>query len=744
MKKDTVIDIVGMRCASCVKRIEKALNEISGVHSVSVNIVTKKALVTGNASYESLCNVIEDLGFSVLKSDLGREVDEQPGINKGSLQKDGQGKRPSVSVKVEDYRRLRNRFFIAALFCLPVSVFSMFSIQVYFSEFLQFLLSTIVLFLVGFEFIKAASSQVRHLALGMDTLIAVGSIAAYSYSTINLIGGRYDGLYFDTSSMIVTLILFGRYLEAKAGSVAGNAVNEIISLKLPKANVIKDGKEIQTDLHDVAVGDDVVIRPGEKVPVDGIVIVGETHVDESMLSGESMPVGKSKDDKVYAGSINQFGRIKVRVEKGEADTVIAQIVKSVENALASKAPVQRLADKVASVFVPFVVTVSLVTLSVWFILGYPLDHAFSAAVSVLVIACPCALGLATPAAIVVSAGRAAREGIFIKNVPILELASKTNILIFDKTGTITEGRPEVITFINAGDYSDEEIYEIVGASERFSEHPIGKAIMRFIEKTFVVVGEADEFRAIPGKGIYAEYKKKELLMGNGLLMRENGIDVKSHKLNAYKLDETTLNSNGSIILYFAVNGEIKGIFAIADTIRSSSKKAIEKVKSYGITPVMLTGDSDAAARHVAKSVGIDQYKSGQLPEDKLKAVEEYKTKGYVVGMVGDGVNDAPALAAADVSFAVGSGTDLAIESAEVTVMKGDISKVAETINISRQTMKIIKQNLFWAFGYNVIALPVAALGLLNPMIAAGAMAFSSVSVVTNSLRLRNKRDSLPL
>ena len=737
MKNDTVINIIGMRCASCVNRVEKALNEIDGVDSVSVNIVTKKALVTGNASYESLCDVIVGLGFSVLKddvcSDVDADMDERSVMNKGSSQKDGNGKGPAVSVKVGDYRSLRNRFLIAALFCFPVFILSMFSVQVYYSEFLQFLLSTVVLFFIGFEFIKASSSQIRHLALGMDTLVAVGSVAAYSYSTLNLIGGRHDSLYFDTSSMIVTLILFGRYLEAKAGSVAGDAVNDIISLKLPKANVIRDGKEVQTNLSDVAVGDEVVIRPGEKVSVDGVVSGGQTDVDESMLSGESMPVSKTTDDKVYAGSINQFGTIKVKVEKDESDTVIAQIVESVESALASKAPVQRLADKVASLFVPFVVTVSLITLAAWLIMGYPLNYAFSAAVSVLVIACPCALGLATPAAIVVSAGRAAREGIFIKNVPILELAAKTNILIFDKTGTITEGRPEVTKFINFGDYSDEEIYEIVGASQRFSEHPIGKSIMKYIEKIFVVAHEAEVFRSIPGKGIYAKYKEKELLMGNKLLMSENSINVKSEGL-----DKSTLDGNYSIILYIAVNGEIKGIFTVADTIRASSKKAIERVKSFGITPIMLTGDSDSAAKHVAASVGIEQYKSGQLPEDKLKNVREYKTKGNVVGMVGDGVNDAPALAASDVSFAVGSGTDLAIESAEVTVMKGDISKVAETINISRQTMKIIKQNLFWAFGYNVIALPIAALGFLNPMIAAGAMAFSSVSVVTNSLRLRNR------
>ena len=733
MKNDTVINIVGMRCASCVNRVEKALNGVDGVDSVSVNIVTKKALVTGDASYELLCDVIEDLGFSVLKDDVDTGVDERSGINKGVRQKDSDGKGTVVSVKVEDYKGLRNRFFIAVIFCLPVFIFSMFSVQVYFSEFLQFLLSTVVLFLIGFEFIKVAFGQIRHMALGMDTLVAVGSVAAYSYSTLNLIDGRHDSLYFDTSSMIVTLILFGRYLEAKAGSVADDAVNDIISLKLPKACVIKDGNEVQTNLSDVVVGDVVVVRPGEKVSVDGIVISGQTDVDESMLSGESMPVSKTTDDKVYAGSINQFGTIKVKVEKDESGTVIAQIVESVENALASKAPVQRLADKVASVFVPFVVTASLVTLAVWLILGYPLNYAFSAAVSVLVIACPCALGLATPAAIVVSAGRAAREGIFIKNVPILELASKTNILIFDKTGTITEGRPAVAKFINSGDYSDDEIYEIVGASQRSSEHPIGKSIMRYIEETGVPAGEADEFRAIPGKGIYAKYKEKELLMGNEQLMSENSIDVKS-----CRLDKSILDDNSSIILYISVNGEIKGLFTVADTIRSSSKKAIERVKSFGITPVMLTGDSDAAARDVAFNVGIEQYKSGQLPEDKLKSVWEYKTKGNVVGMVGDGVNDAPALAAADVSFAVGSGTDLAIESAEVTVMKGDISKVAETINISRQTMRIIKQNLFWAFGYNVIALPIAALGLLNPMIAAGAMAFSSVSVVTNSLRLRNK------
>ncbi|MGR3319777.1 MAG: copper-translocating P-type ATPase, partial [Candidatus Anammoxibacter sp.] len=645
--------------------------------------------------------------------------------------KDKPTKAEPLLKRSQSYGDEKTRFLWSAIFTFPIFLLSMVPVQFSFSTFLQFLLATVVVLFIGFEFIKTATLQIRKLAFSMDTLIAIGSGAAYIYSVLNMIVRQENELYFETGAMIITLILLGRYLESKARGKAGDAIRELIELKPRKARVIKDGCEIETVLSEIVVGDELIIRPGEKIPLDGLVIDGETTINESTLTGESMPVIKTTGGNVYAGTINQNGNIRIKVEKVELETLLAHIIKRVEEAQMSKAPIQRIADKTAGIFVPIVIGIAAVTMLIWLMLGYPFSSAFTASISVLVIACPCALGLATPTAIVVSTGRAAKEGILIKNASSLELAVKTDILVFDKTGTITEGKPEVTGVYNVGDYSDSEIDEIIGACEKFSEHPIGSAVVRYAKEKGVKLTGADKFLSLPGKGMFAKCKGKDVYLGNKLLMDENDVDITTFGSTVNKL-----NGSGNTVFFLAVDGSVKAVIAIADTIRESSKDAIAQIKSFGITPVMLTGDDNLVAERVAKHVGIDHVKSRLSPEDKINEILNYKEKGNVVGMVGDGINDAPALAAADVSFAIGSGTDIAIESAEITLAKGNIAKVAETIRISQQTMKIVKQNLFWAFGYNFIAIPIAALGMLNPMIAAGAMALSSISVVTNSLRLR--------
>lgn len=729
-----VINITGIHCASCVNKIENALNALKGVNSATVNLVTKKAFVVGNAPRETLFKTIEGLGFGVIKDDksFGNEQKNVKFSEKSTK------KLKSVTSKSDlkeddEFKNLKNSFFCSVLFTLPIMLISMLSINTPFALFLQFSLATVVVFFIGFGFTKTAVYQIRHLTLGMDTLIATGSLSAYFYSILKLLIWQENELYFETAAMIITLILFGRYLESKAKGKAGDAIKKLMELKPTCAFVIKNGCEIETDLSEISVGDEIIIRPGEKIPIDGTVIDGQTTVNESMITGESMPLIKKKMDKVCAGTVNQNGNIRIMAEKVGSDTLIAQMINMVEEAQASKAPIQRIAEKVAAVFVPIVIGIAVITLIVWLICGYNFSDALISSIAVLVIACPCALGLATPTAVIVTTGRAAKDGILIRNATSLEQAVKTKILILDKTGTITKGEPEVIGVCNVGDSTDNKIDEIICSCERFSEHPIGVAVQKYAKEKSVKLTDVEKFLSFPGKGISARYDGKNVCIGNELLMYESNVDIER-----FKSDVNRLRNDGNTVFYLAVDGLIKAIISVADAIRESSKCAISEIKALGITPVMLTGDDNTIAQIVAKKVGINQVKSRLRPDEKIKEIQYYKKKGNIVGMVGDGINDAPALAEADVSFAIGSGTDIAMEAAEITLAKGDISKVAKTIKLSRVTMKIIKQNLFWAFGYNFVALPIAALGLLNPMIAAGAMALSSVSVVTNSLRLKSK------
>lgn len=728
-----VVAVTGMRCASCANRIEMALKKIDGVEDAAVSLVTNKVAVAGNVRAETLYAAIEGLGFGVHKEqgataadiggDGGGNASDSSDAGHGAIRDSSAGRDGDIG------EGAMTRVLCSSVLTLPIFVISMFSIQSAYSDIIQFFLATIVLFLPGFGFVRAAVSQVRCFALGMDTLVATGSVAAYVYSVLSMVVWRQGEIYFETSSMIVTLILFGRYLESKAKGAAGRAIKELVALRPTVARVARGTGEVDMPIADIVVGDVIILRPGEKVPVDGVVLEGRTTVDESILTGECMPVVKERSDKVFAGAINQNGSLRIEAEKVETGTLVAQIVNMVEAAHASRPQIQRIADRVSAVFVPFVAGVAVVTMLTWLALGQPFELAVASSIAVLVVACPCALGLAAPAAITVSVGRSAKDGILVRDVSCLEQAGKIDVMMFDKTGTITEGRPEVVEVGNVSGCTDDELAGIMGACGRSSGHPIGEAMFRYAGQRGCALADVDNIESSPGSGMSARCNGNVVRMGNERLMAESGIDITRCSASA-----EAFRKRGDTVFYLAIDESVKAVIAVADPIRDSSKEAVDQIKSLGITPVMLTGDDNVTAGRAADKVGISRYAAGLMPGDKVRAVKDYIGKGCVVGMAGDGINDAPALAAADVSFAVGTGTDVAMKSAEITLTNGGISKVAETIAISRKTTAIIKQNLCWAFFYNAAALPIAALGMLDPMIAAGAMALSSVSVVMNSLR----------
>ncbi|NLA07024.1 MAG: copper-translocating P-type ATPase, partial [Firmicutes bacterium] len=544
-------------------------------------------------------------------------------------------------------------------------------------------------------------------------------------------------VYYESSAVIITLVLLGRYLEARAKGKTGEAIRKLMQLAPQKTHVIREGTEIQVDTEEVVQGDIVVVRPGERIPVDGIVIEGMSIVDESMLTGESIPVEKAQGAQVIAGTINKHGAFKLRATKVGQDTVLAQIVEMVREAQGSKAPIQRLADQVAGYFVPAVLMIALVTLIIWLLVTGDPGQAVLAFTSVLVIACPCSLGLATPTAIMVGTGRGAESGILIKGAEHLERAHKIDTVVLDKTGTITKGEPAVVSvvLVNTSDDKEEAIREMIklaASAELRSEHPLGTAIIKHAETLGLKLTEPSGFQAIPGKGVKAEVEGKEVLVGTYRLMTDQGIDEGTVESNL-----RILESQGRTAMIVAVDRRIAGIIGVADTLKETSGNAVIALKELGIDVVMLTGDNQRTANFIANLAGIEKVLAEVLPEDKAKEIERLRSEGRVVAMVGDGINDAPALAAADVGIAMGTGTDIAIEASDITLVRDDLSLIAAAIRLSRRTMAIIRQNLFWAFIYNIIGIPIAALGFLSPVIAGAAMSFSSVSVVTNSLRLRN-------
>ncbi len=726
--------VKGMTCAACVGAVERAISALKGVISVNVNLATEKATIEyipTIVSFEDFKKVIKSEGYEL-------EVLSEEFIDRERLERQRQ------------YNDLKKRFVVSAVLSSLVLTGSLFKVPLLSNWYVLLLLATPVQFWAGMRFHRAAFSALRHGSTNMNTLITVGTFSAYLYSLMVtffpdffVAKGLSAHVYFDTAAVIITLILFGRLLEARAKGRTSEAMRRLIGLQAKTAKVERDGRELEVPIDEVIPGDVVVVKPGERIPVDGIVIDGFSSVDESMLTGESVPVEKSTGDTVFGGTVNKEGSLKVRATKIGKDTALSQIIRLVEEAQGSKAPIQRLADRVASVFVPVVIGTATVTFLLWYFFGP--EPAFTRAlmnfIAVLIIACPCALGLATPTALMVGTGKGAERGILIRDAEALEMAHKINIVVMDKTGTITKGSPEVIDIIPVAGTGVEDVLKIAASAEYSSEHPLARAIVEKAQQLNIKISSPDEFVAIPGGGVKAKVEGTDVLIGNIELQEREGVDISVVK-DIVKRE----NSKGRTTVVVSFNGKASGVITIADKIKESSLKAIADLKSMGIEVVMLTGDNEAVASSIAGEVGISRFYAGVLPEGKVNIIKELKKEGKVVAMVGDGINDAPALTEADVGIAIGTGTDIAMEASDITLIKGDLTSVAEAIRLSKLTIKTIKQNLFWAFFYNTIGIPIAAgilypFGgpLLNPMFASAAMAFSSVSVVSNSLRLRKKK-----
>jgi len=710
--------VEGMTCAACSARIEKVLNRLDGVTKATVNLSTNKAVVefpSGIIEDETLVKAIEKAGYKA-EIEVERDLDREK------------------ELREKEIKSLKTLFIISAILSVPLfsaMFFHMAGLHTILSNgWFQLALATPVQFIIGYRFYRGAYNSLRGGGANMDVLVSMGTSAAYFYSVYNLIKGVHE-YYFEASAVVITLVLLGKTFEAIAKGKTSEAIKKLMGLQPKTAKVIRDGKEVDIPIEKVEIGDIIVVRPGERIPVDGIIVEGNSAVDESMITGESIPVDKSKGDEVIGATINKYGTFKFEATKVGKDTVLSQIIKLVEDAQGSKAPVQRLADKISGIFVPVVVAIAVVTLLAFTLIKGDFNTGLINAVAVLVIACPCALGLATPTAIMVGTGKGAEKGILIKSGEHLERAHKIDTIIFDKTGTITKGEPEVTDILSFEGIDGEEVLRVAASVEKVSEHPLGQAIVKKGEEESLELKEPEEFVSIPGKGIQATLEGKRVLIGNRKLMQDNGISIEAGEDDLLRLEE-----EGKTAMLIAIDGNLRGIIAVADKIKETSKDAIEKLKSMGLEVYMITGDNERTARAIAKEVGITNVLAEVLPENKAEVVEKIKSEGKKVGMVGDGINDAPALAAADVGFAIGTGTDVAIEAADITLMRGDLQGVVTAIRLSHRTMRTIKQNLFWAFFYNSIGIPFAALGLLNPMIAGAAMAFSSVSVVTNSLRLR--------
>ncbi len=743
MTKET-IKIGGMSCAACASRIEKMIGKLEGVSVAAVNFATEKLLVEYDNQTVSLTKIketVERIGYEVLNTEKKAAIDED------KLRKE------------KEIATLWKKFIVSAIFALPLLYIAMvpmiswlsFPIPSFLNPMqypLVFALTQIGLvipiLIAGNKFYSVGFKALLDRSPNMDSLIAIGTSAAVAYSLYSAyqisIGNfmAVDELYFETAGVIITLILLGKSLEAVSKGKTSEAIKKLMGLAPKTALIIKDGKEIEIPIEDVEIGDIILVKPGEKIPVDGEVIEGNTAIDESMLTGESMPVDKKAGDKVYAASINTNGMIHFKATKIGSDTALAQIIKLVEDAQGSKAPIAKMADIVSGYFVPIVVVIAILAFAGWFISGQSLVFSLTIFISILVIACPCALGLATPTAIMVATGKGAENGILIKGGGALETTHKINTIIFDKTGTITEGKPEVTDIINMKEISKDYLLQIAASGEKGSEHPLGQAIVKKAESEAVEFFKVEAFNAIPGHGIEVTINNENVLIGNRKLM-----DDKNIALGDLDSESDRLALEGKTPMYVAMNSKISGIIAVADVVKPSSAKAIKKLQSMGIEVAMITGDNKKTAQAIASQVGITRVLSEVLPQDKSNEVKKLQAEGKKVAMVGDGINDAPALAQADIGIAIGSGTDVAMESADIVLMKSDLMDVPTAIHLSKSTIRNIKENLFWAFGYNVAGIPIAAgvlymFGgpLLNPIFAAAAMSLSSVSVLANALRLK--------
>jgi P-type Cu+ transporter len=729
------LPVEGMTCASCVARVEKTVIKINGISNVNVNLATEKVTFDYDPAMVNLDEVaakVEDIGY---KLDLSKLKEHEENLSENKLKSD------------KHLSELRNDLIFAIVLTIPITLINMgmmwkdFFLNDYLNPHqinkLLLVFTTPVVFISGRRFYKIFWSNLKHFTADMNSLVAIGTGAAYLYSlVITLFPEIFTSLiihhvYYDTTVVIITLILLGRWLEARAKSKTGSAIKKLIELQ-PKTALVKEHeKVIERKIDELKIGDLIIIKPGGKIPADGIIISGSSSVDESMITGESIPVEKFVGSKVIGGTLNTSGYFEFEIVTIGNNSVLGQIIKLVEQAQGSKAPIQNLADKVAAVFVPVVVLIAILTFIVWmFISKTDLSVPLMNFVAVLIIACPCALGLATPTALIVGMGKAAQNGILFKNGESLEELHRADTIIFDKTGTITEGRLSVKNiFILSGD--EKEFLSIITSIESKSEHPIAKAIVEFSKSKSIDLKHVIEFENKSGKGIKAKVDTKPVLAGNELFMNENKIDLSVLKPELKK----EVNQNSSLI-FLAVNGIISGFICVADSIKENSSQIINSIKELNIEPVLLSGDSKAVTKNISNLTGILKFDAEVLPENKSEKVKEYQNSGKKVIMVGDGINDAPALAQSNVGIAIGNGTDVAIECADVVLMNGDLSGVVKSIRLSKNTIRVIKQNLFWAFIYNVIGIPLAASGLLNPMFAALAMSLSSVSVISNSLRLK--------
>ena len=712
------LSIKGMSCAACVARVEDTLKTVPGVADAEVNFATHQATVHHKAvPIDTLQNAVSNAGYEA-----------SPHISEDAEQIE----------RTTEYRNLRSLFTVAAILSALIMATGMTRtmwgahIPPYHIHILLFALATPVQFLCGWRFLKGAWAALRHRTADMNSLIAAGTLAAYFYSiavTFASVGTQNIQTYFDTSAMIITLVLLGRLLETRARGQTSSAIRKLLDLRPKTALIVRNGRDIETPVEQIQVGDHIRVRPGENIPVDGLIQNGYSTIDESMLTGESLPVDKQSGDKVTGGTRNTTGSFIFQATQVGADTVLSQIIDLVRQAQGSRAPIQHLADRVARIFVPIIFAIALLTCALWWISGSGIETALINAVVVLIIACPCAMGLATPTAISVGTGRGAQLGILIKGGDVLENAHRLNAIVLDKTGTLTEGKPTVTDIIPAENYHRDHILKLAASAEKGSEHPLGEAIVRAAQEANLSLHPTTDFEAIPGVGISATIDEQRVVLGNPRTISDRA---------KYPAEE--LEAEGKTAVFVTIDDQPAGLIAISDNLKADAAQAVQDLQHLGLEVSLLTGDNARTAKAIGQQLNIEQVFAEVMPQDKAQKIAQLQNKNINVGMVGDGINDAPALAQANVGIALSSGTDIAIESAGMILMSGNLSAIATSIRLSRQTMRIIRQNLFWAFAYNTLLIPIAALGLLNPlggpMLAAAAMALSSVSVVTNALRLK--------
>ncbi len=705
-----------MHCSSCVNIIERALNKNDGIIKATVNFATEKAMCEFDEkqlNVKKIIKLIKSKGYSAKIA--GDKINDKKEIN-----------------------RLKFLLIISSIFAIPAFLIAMvlpwLGIKVMYEHIFVWILATPVQFFVGATFYKGSWQALKNKSANMDTLIALGTSAAYFYSVYLVLFTNSNQQYFETSAVLITFIVLGKFLEAIAKGKTSEAIKKLMEFGAKTATVIRNKKEIKIPVDQVVIGDIIIVKPGEKIPVDGKIISGYSTIDESMITGESIPVEKKLNDKVIGSTINKTGSFKFKAEHVGSETTLSQIIKLIENAQTQKAPIQRFADIVSAYFVPIVILISIITFLIWyFIINSGLTVALISSVAVLVIACPCALGLATPTAIMVGTGIGARKGILIKGAESLEQAEKIKYVVFDKTGTITQGKPKLTDIVSYDKRNQKTLLEIAASIENLSEHPLAEAIVNESKNKKIKLKKVSNFKAIPGYGIAASIGKNKYYFGNDKLMEKNKI-----KINKIKTDLNKLEDEGKTAMILSDNKKVIGIIAVADVIKETSKKAVNKLQKMGLKVYMITGDNQRTANAIGKVAGINNIFSQVLPEQKANHIKNLQKKGKVA-MVGDGINDAPALAQSDIGIVMSSGTDVAMESGNIVLMKNDLMDVVKSIKLSRITMVKIRQNMFWALFYNCVGIPVAAMGLLNPMIAGAAMAFSSVSVLTNSLLLKMKK-----